>query len=191
MARYCIEVKQGMLQYLLERPISARYCVKTFWHATVFDIIAKQIEAKAQVRQENNERTTADTYEIRELLPDSLQRVVGLANEKGSSTLLIALPLLEHGFALHKRAFHDALALRYGWTPTEMLCTCACGNKFSVEHALSCAKGGFPFIRHNEICNLTATLLTEVCHDVCIEPGLQPTPREILTGATANHQDGV
>ena len=116
-------------------------------HNYGYDIIAKQIEAKAQVRQENNERTSADADEIRELLPDSLQLVVDLANEKGSSTWLIALPLSEHGFALHKRAFHDALALRYGWTPTEMPCTCACGNKFSVEHALSCAKGGFPSIQ--------------------------------------------
>ena len=160
-------------------------------HNYGYDIIAKQIEGKAQTRQENNERTSADADEIRELLPDSLQRVVDLANEKGSSTWLTALPLSEHGFALHKRAFHDALALRYGWTPTEMPCTCACGNKFSMEHALSCAKGGFPSIQHNEIRNLTATLLTEMCHDVCIEPGLQPIPREILTGATANHQDGA
>ena len=69
--------------------------------------------------------------------------------------------------------------------------TCVCGSKSSVEHALSCAKGGFPSIRHNEIRDMTATLLTEVCHDVCIEPGLQPVPSEALTGATANHQDGA
>ena len=68
---------------------------------------------------------------------------------------------------------------------------CTCGSKFSVEHALSCAKGGFPSIRHNEIRNLTATLLTEVCHDVCIEPGLQPVSNETLTGASANRQDGA
>ena len=72
-----------------------------------------------------------------------------------------------------------------------MPCTCACVNKFSVEHALSCAKGGFPSIRYNEIRNLTATLLIEVCHAVCIEPGLQPIPREVHTGATANNQDGA
>ena len=68
---------------------------------------------------------------------------------------------------------------------------CACGNNLSVEHALSCAKGGFPSIRHNEIRDLTATLLTEVCHDVSIEPGLQPISNELLTGATANTQDGA
>ena len=57
-----------------------------------------------------------------------------------------------------------------------------------MEH---CAKGGFPSIRHNEIRDLTATLLTEVCNDVSIEPGLKPVPSDTLTGATANHQDGV
>ena len=114
-----------------------------------------------------------------------------MATEKGSSTWLTALPLAEHGFALHKGAFHDALALRYGWSPSEMPSKCACGNNLSVEHALSCAKGGFPSIRHNEIRDLTATLLTEVCHNVCIEPGLQPISNEILTGATTNTQDGA
>ena len=92
---------------------------------------------------------------------------------------------------LKTMAFHDALALRYGWTLSMIPSTCSCGSKFSVEHALSCAKGGFPSIRHNEIRNLTATLLTEVCHDVCIEPELQPVTGEVLSGATANSQDGA
>ena len=33
------------------------------------------------------------------------------------------------------------------------------------------------------------TLLTEVCHEVSIEPGLQPISNESLRGATANTQD--
>lgn len=156
-----------------------------------YDVIAKQLEAKVQIHQENNVRTSTEAEEIYEHLPDQMRRTVDLAKEKGSSTWLTTLPLVEHGFALHKGAFHDALALRYGWTPSEMPPMCACGSKFSVEHALSCAKGGFPSIRHNEIRNLTAVLLTEVCHDVCIEPGLQPIPSETLTGATANNQDGA
>ena len=97
----------------------------------------------------------------------------------------------EHGFALHKGAFHDALALRYGWTPDRLPSNCACGASFSVEHALSCAKGGFPSIRHNEIPDLTATLLTEVCNDVCIEPELQPVTDEQLTDSTANSRTGA
>ena len=60
---------------------------------------------------------------------------------------------------------------------------------FTVEHALSCAKGGFPCIRHNKIRDLMANLLTEVCNEVCIEPNLQPTTPDQLSGATANSQD--
>ena len=126
-----------------------------------------------------------------ELLPAGLQRSVKLASEKGSSTWLTVLPLSEHGFALHKGAFHDALALRYGWTPDRLPAKCDCGSTLSVEHALSCTKGGFPSIRHNEIRNLTATLLTEVCHEVCIEPELQPLTSEVLTRSTANSQAGA
>ena len=66
-----------------------------------------------------------------------------------------------------------------------------CGDTFSVEHAFSCPKSGFPTIRHNEICNLTTTLLTEVCNDVCLEPELQPVTSESLAGATVNCQDGA
>ena len=52
-------------------------------------------------------------------------------------------------------------------------------------HAMSCPKGGFPSIRHNEVRALTATLLTEVCHDVCVEPDLQPLTGEQMNNATA------
>lgn len=65
------------------------------------------------------------------------------------------------------------------------------GNGMSVEHALSCAKGSFPIVRHNEIRDLTANLLTEVCKDVCVEPELQPVQPQQLSGAAANAQDGA
>ena len=60
-----------------------------------------------------------------------------------------------------------------------------------MEHTLSCAKGGFPIIRHNKIRDLTATLLTEVCSEVSVEPELQPVMPQQLTGATANAHDGA
>jgi hypothetical protein len=95
-----------------------------------------------------------------------------LAQEKGASSWLSALPREEFGFTLHKGAFRDALALRYGWPPSNTPTSCACGASFTVEHALSCPKGGFPIIRHNEVRDLTANLMSEVCHDVRIEPDL-------------------
>ena len=64
---------------------------------------------------------------------------------------LTVLPLSEHGFKLNRTAFHDAIMLRYGWTPTNMPPTCVCGKHFIVEHVVSCTRSRFPSIRHNEI----------------------------------------
>jgi len=86
--------------------------------------------------------------------------------------------LLEHNFSLHKTAFHDAVALRYGRDFARLALHCACGVKLTVEHPFMCPKGGFPSIRHNEIRDLTARLLTEVCHEMEVEPYSQPIADE-------------
>ena len=56
---------------------------------------------------------------------------------------------------------------------------------------LSCAKGGYPSIRHNEIRDFTAHLMTEVCHNVAVEPHLQPLTGESLHGLSSNTEDGA
>ena len=66
---------------------------------------------------------------------------------------------------------------------------CECGSKFTTEHALSCKKGGFVTLRHNQIRNITAKLLKEVCHDVRIEPHLQKLTGESLVEKMANETD--
>ena len=93
------------------------------------------------------------------------------------------------GFSPHKSAFRDALALRYGWQPLNVPTTCACGKGFTIDHMLSCARGGFLSIRHNEISDVTATFLSEVCHDVCTEPHLQPLDGEAFSLRSANAND--
>ena len=60
-----------------------------------------------------------------------------------------------------------------------------------LEHALSCPKGGLPSIQHNEIRDLTATLLTEVCSQVAAEPEFQPVSQEEFSLSTANVQHGA
>jgi len=54
-----------------------------------------------------------------------------------------------------------------------------------------CQKGGFPTLRHKEIRDLTASLLSEVCHNVATEPSLQPLSEEIFSYHTANIDDGT
>ena len=41
-------------------------------------------------------------------------------------------------------------------------------------------------IRHNEVQDLTASLLTEVCHNVATEPFLQPVTSETFSLASVN-----
>ena len=68
---------------------------------------------------------------------------------------------------------------------------CVCDKTFSVEHALSCARGGFPTIRHNEIRNITAHLMSDVCHNIGIEPPLQHITSETMSYRTANVEEGA
>ena len=70
--------------------------------------------------------------------------------------------------------------------------SCAFGAKFSIEHSFSHPKSGFPSICHNEIRDLTASLSTEVCHKVEIEPtALQPVTGERFILASSNADDGA
>ena len=77
--------------------------------------------------------------------------------------------MTEHGFLLHKGEFRDALCLRCGWNHRNTPISCNCGTPFSVDHAMTCHMGGIPTIRHNEIRDIAATLLTDICHNVATE----------------------
>ena len=150
-----------------------------------------QARAKQTIRKKRLEDSKTAAVNIHSALSESLKRAMDLAQEKGASTWLTSLPLVEFGFLLHKGAFRDALALRYGWLPSNTPTNCACWTHFSVEHSLSCPKGGFPSIRHNEVRDTVGSWLSEVCSDVCIEPALQPITGETLTGSSAILEDGA
>ncbi len=155
------------------------------------DIMSKQATGKRETHVQNRQKLEDRASILKASLPSSLNRVMALASEKGASSWLTTLPIEEYGFTLHKGAFYDALALRYDWDPSHTPTNCACGKIFSIDHAFTCPKGGFPILRHNEIRDLTANLLTEVCHDVSIEPPLQPLTGEMLSGASSISQDGA
>ena len=88
-----------------------------------------------------------------------------------------------------RRKIPSKQRIRYGWELNRLPENCECGTKFTIEHALSCKKGGFISLRHNRIRNLTATLLREVCHDVQVEPRLQTLTGETFDETTANITD--
>ena len=56
--------------------------------------------------------------------------------------------------------------------------TFCCSAKMDIQHAMSWKRGGFVTIRHNDLRDLTANLLSNVCNDVEIEPKLLPVTGE-------------
>ena len=173
----------------ISAPLS--HLIESQQHNYPWESLNAQIEAKNTVRKQRLKDLKSSATNIKSSLSDSLRHAVDLAQEKGASSWLSSLPLAEFGFSLHKGAFRDALALRYGWLPSSTPIHCACGTQFSVEHSLSCPKGGFPSIRHNEVCDTVGGWMSEVCSDVCLEPNLQPITNETLRGASAITEDGA
>ena len=66
--------------------------------------------------------------------------------------------------------------------------TCPCGKAYVVDHALSCAKGGFIHQRHDRVRDFFAKTMSEVHKDVATEPALMPLTGEHLhpSANTAN-----
>ena len=128
----------------------------------IADIIVCQRQAKAEVVALKHDLWSTKASELKSSLPAELQRILSHATETGASSWLTVLPMQEHGFALHKGAFRDAICLRYEWHPSGLPPICAGSKDFTVEHAMNCPTGGFPTIRHNELRDFTASLLSKV-----------------------------
>ena len=151
---------------------------------------AEQLRAKKETVKQHKHRHSAVAAELEDSLPNNMKRALQVSSEKGASSWLATLPIAEHGFALHKGAFRDTLV--YGTAGDHHLPShCICSHQFTVEHAFICSRGGFSSIRHNELRDITAGLLTEVCHNVGTEPPLQPLSGEQLRLRSANREDGA
>ena len=90
----------------------------------------------------------------------------------------------EMGFNLNKMELRDAIKLRYDCLIDDILCTCVCGEAFSVDHAMICKRGGFVIQLHNGLHDIEAELLSLVCNDVQTEPVLQDITGEQLSRGT-------
>ena len=192
------QTHQATTQYSSSKKITAPLTALILEQSHEYPSVVKNEQMGAKTLIHNARRRHEDmlSKEMKEKLPHKKQKAMMISAEKGASSWLTTLPIAEHGFALHKGAFRDALCLRYGWRPPLLPSHCVCGQRLTVEHALSCSRGGFPSIRHNEIRDfirnqLTAELMSEVCYGVGIEPGLQPITEEHLSLKSANKEDGA
>ena len=103
----------------------------------------------------------------------------------GASNWLTNLPIKDQGTI----STHYTLRIRYNWNLPPLPSECICGDEFNISHALSCKKGGFVTLRHNELRDITAKLLDEVCVDVKREPRLIALNGEQMRYKTANRSD--
>ena len=117
-----------------------------------------KVKIKAQWRRELAEKESR----LCERPPIQMQHVMDCSSE-GSIELACCTALEELGFSLHKGAFCDALCSRFGWQPPHIPFNCVCNKPQTVEHALSCSHQGFPSLMHNDIRNIIAKCLSEVC----------------------------
>ncbi|KAL5266795.1 hypothetical protein ACHWQZ_G003996 [Mnemiopsis leidyi] len=132
------------------------------------------LDAKNLMKMLKGNRTKLAYNQLLEKLDSSTKRALEMAKEKGASSWLTTLPLDWLGYTLNRQEFRDSIALRYNWKIKDMPAYCGCGEENEIDHSLSCKKGGYVILRHNNIRDTTAKLLEEVCYDVQIEPRLIP-----------------
>ena len=68
-------------------------------------------------------------------LPLDLLWSVNQSRDKGASSWLNAVPLVDQGLVLNKEEFRDPLRLRYHVPLSDLPSMCVCGEKYSVCHA--------------------------------------------------------
>ena len=149
-----------------------------------------QTQTMKEVKQKKDNWYKALQDKIRSEVSDSQAKIIDLASEKGASSWLTSLPLAKYGFVLNKQMFHDAICLRYNFALKLVAKTCVCGENYTVNHCLTCKRGGYTILRHNSLRDLTAELLREVCSSVEVEPLLLPLTGERLPSGS-NLADGA
>ena len=68
-------------------------------------------------------------------LPSDLLRSVKQSSDKGASSWLTAVPLVDQGLVLNKQEFRDSLRSRYNMPLSDLPSKSACGEKYTVCRA--------------------------------------------------------
>jgi hypothetical protein len=105
------------------------------------------VEMKKRQVEESSEQLSS----ILRSQPEGRRRTIQRGEQTGA-WLLSVLPSTVNGTELSAQEFRDALLMQYGITPSDLPATCdGCEASFTLQHALSCKKGGLVIFRYNEI----------------------------------------
>ena len=144
-------------EFVVLEKITSSLVAKILQHELFFDggVLDAQRLAKSEIVLSKRRAQEEKAESVCAGLPTELKQIISLSGDKGASSWLSVLPVEEHGFALHKSAFCDAICLHYGWLPSGLPAHCVCGQGFSVNHAMNCPTGEYPTLRHNELRDFT------------------------------------
>jgi len=106
--------------------------------------------ARRSQRKSNDLRQSENFKRLCNQAKQADSRRMNKAKETGA--WLTAMPNTLNGTELSADEFRDNLRIRFGLTPASLPHRCeGCGERFSVEHAMSCKKGGLVMLRHNDV----------------------------------------
>jgi hypothetical protein len=109
------------------------------------------------------------------------RRAIRRSKENGA--WLTSYPSYMNGTELSSDEFLDNLHLRFSLPPTNLPSHCdGCGQRFSVNHALQCNKGGLVHIRHNNMSDEWAGLCQQA-----LTPSAVSSEPFIYAGRAANN----
>ena len=183
--------EEAALEYSNSKLITSQLTGAIYHQSSSLTIDEKaQEDAFKDLRKRKDERWKEHKEHVMSSISEDMKRMVLLSAEKGASSWLTSLPLKSYGFRLNKQQFHDAVCMRYNLTLKDVPRTCSCGQPYSINHCLSCKKGGYVHIRHDTVRDTVCEVLKEVCKDVRVEPQLLPVTGEVLPPGT-NVADGA
>ena len=107
--------------------------------------------AKQVIKKEKADQCYTSGDQLRINLSEKSNRLLEISIVKDVSNRLRVLPIGGFSFELLKQYFWDAICLRYGWSFTNLPATFPCSSKFSIQHCMNCQKGGFVFIKNNDL----------------------------------------
>ena len=143
---------------------------KSSWETLLnSEIVSEQI---LTIKRNNSNQLSEKVNRIESKLLLDVKRTVMQIKEK-VHTAGSVIPIQEHGFALAKFEFRDALRIRYNKQLQGMRSKCPCCQKYNLNHDVNCKRGGFVVMRHNNAIGFEANPLNTIQNDVEIEPALQ------------------
>ena len=125
-------------------------------------------EASSEHKSSNDKSNDDKVKAILEdaTLPPNIKRAFKRANEFKTGQFLQVKPLKRNGATLTKNEFWDGVDLRYAKKPPDLPPNCnACEDKreMSIEHAMTCKKGGGVVGRHFILTNALTTVAEAAC----------------------------